>query len=81
MIVHATIVVAQDKAQSYIERTLGNDFIPLAIETYGCLHPHFDSFLTSYVHACITCHQQTSLVASMFIFHSRQQVLIALQHA
>jgi hypothetical protein len=56
MIVHAIIVVAQDKAQSYIERTLGNDFIPLAIETYGCLHPHFDSFLTSYVHAYITCH-------------------------
>jgi hypothetical protein len=78
---HVGTVVAQDKAQSYIERALGDDFIPLAIKTYNCFHPHFDSSLISYVHACIVHHQQTSLVPSMFIFHSRQQVSIALQLA
>jgi hypothetical protein len=55
---HASRVVAQDKAWSYIERTPGDDFIPLTIETHGCLHPHFDSFLTSCVQASIVRHQQ-----------------------
>ncbi len=58
MTTHASRVVAQDKARSYIERTPGDDFIPLAIETHGCLHPHFDSFLTSCVQASIVRHQQ-----------------------
>ncbi len=56
-IVHATIVVVQDKTWFYTERTLGDDFIPLAIETYSCLHPHFDSFLTICVHAYVARHQ------------------------
>jgi hypothetical protein len=64
---HASRVVAQDKVRSYTERTPRDDFIPLAIETHGCLHPHFDSFFTSYVHANIACHQQTSLVPLTFI--------------
>jgi hypothetical protein len=78
---HATIIIAQDKAQSYIEWAPRNDFIPLAIETYGCFHPHFDSFLSSCVHANITCHQQTSLVPSMFIYYYKQQVSITFQRA
>jgi hypothetical protein len=53
---HAMIVAAQNKAQSYTKWMLGDDFIPLTIEAYICLDPHFDSFVTSYVHACITCH-------------------------
>jgi hypothetical protein len=53
VISHVTIVAAQDKAQSYIEQRPRDDFIPLAIETYSCFHPRFDSFLTSCVHACI----------------------------
>jgi hypothetical protein len=69
MTTHAMIVVVQDKARSYPKQTSRNDFIPLAIKTYNCHHPHFDSFLTSCVHACIIHHQQTSLVPSMFIFH------------
>jgi hypothetical protein len=77
---HVAIIATQDKAQSYIKRTPREDFIPLATETYNCLHPHFDSFLTSCVHACITHHQQTSLVLLMFISHCKQQVSIALQH-
>jgi len=57
MIVHASIVAVQDKAQSYIERTLRDDLIPLAIKTYNCFHPHFDSFLNFCVHAYIAHHQ------------------------
>jgi hypothetical protein len=37
-------MVAQEKTQSYVKQTLGDDFIPFAIETYGCFHFHFDSF-------------------------------------
>jgi hypothetical protein len=55
MITHAMVVAVQNKARSYIERML-DDFIPFVIETYNCLHPHFDSFLTSYVHAYIVRH-------------------------
>jgi hypothetical protein len=55
-IMHVVIVVAQDRAWSYKEQMLGYDFIPFAIKTYGCLHLHFDSFITSCVHANIVCH-------------------------
>ncbi len=55
-IAHATIVVIQDKARACTKQTLGDDFIPLTIETYVCFHVHFDSSLTSCVHACITRH-------------------------
>ncbi len=68
MTAHVIIVATQDKAQSYTPQVPGDDFIPLAIETYDCLHPRFDSFFTSCLHANIACHQQTSLVPSMLIF-------------
>ncbi len=42
---HVAMMVAQEKIIN--EQTLGNDFILIAIETYGCLHSHFDSFLTT----------------------------------
>jgi len=58
-----------------------DDFIPLAIETYGCFHLCFESFLTSCVHACIACHQQSSSLPLMLIFHYRQQMSITLQRA
>ncbi len=78
---HATTIVPQNKAPSYIEWTLKDDFIPLAIKTYGSFHPHFDFFFISYVHANIAHHQWTSLVPLMFIFYYRQRMSIALQHA
>jgi hypothetical protein len=53
MIMHAMIVATQDKAWSYTEWVPRENFIPLAIEAYGCLHLHFDSFLISCVHAYI----------------------------
>jgi hypothetical protein len=42
---HVAMMVAQEKTIN--EQTLGDDFILIAIETYGCLHSHFDSFLTT----------------------------------
>jgi hypothetical protein len=56
MTTHVAIIVTQDKAQSYTKEMPKNDFIPLVIKTYNCLHFHFDSFLTSCVHACISYH-------------------------
>jgi hypothetical protein len=53
---HVTIVVVQKKAQSYTKARAKRWFIPFVIKTYGCLHPHFDSFLTSCVHANIAHH-------------------------
>jgi hypothetical protein len=42
---HVAMMVVQEKTIN--ELTLGDDFIPVAIETNGCLHSHFDSFLTT----------------------------------
>jgi hypothetical protein len=36
---HATAIAIQN-----IEQALGDDFILLAIKTYDCFRPHFDSF-------------------------------------
>jgi hypothetical protein len=80
-ITHGTIVVVQDKSWPYIDRMLGIDFIPLVIGTYSCLHHCIDSSLNFGVHVSITCHQQTSLVPSMFISYYKQWVLIAFHHA
>jgi hypothetical protein len=41
---HATMMAIQEKTRSYTEQTPSNDFILLAIKTYGCLHFRFDSF-------------------------------------
>ncbi len=58
---------------------LKDDFISLAIETYGCFHSHFDSFFISCIYANIAQHQQTSLVFSMLIFYYRKQMSITFQ--
>jgi hypothetical protein len=42
------MMAAQKKTRSYVKGALSDDFIPLAIETYGCFHFRFDSFLTTY---------------------------------
>jgi hypothetical protein len=41
---HVMMMATQEKKRSYIERALGDDFIPLVIEMYGCFHSRFDSF-------------------------------------
>jgi hypothetical protein len=55
-----------------------DDFIPLAIETYNCLHLHFYSFFISYLHVDIIHHQQISLVPSTLIFYYKQQMSLIL---
>jgi hypothetical protein len=42
---HATIMVVQEKTWSYVKWTPNDDFIPFAVETYGCCHFCFDSYL------------------------------------
>jgi hypothetical protein len=54
MIIHATIVVIQEKTRAYMEHALGNDFIPLAIETNGYLYSCLNLFLIYYVQAIVT---------------------------
>jgi hypothetical protein len=56
MTTHLATIVVQDKTWSYIKWSSRNNFIPLAIEIYDYLHPHFDSFFTSCVHVSIACH-------------------------
>jgi hypothetical protein len=34
-------MIFQEKIGSYVERALGDDFILLAIEMYGCFHSFF----------------------------------------
>jgi hypothetical protein len=63
MTTHVMKMVAKEKTRSYTKQTLGDDFIPLAIETYGC----FDSFLIACAHTIIMCHQRSSLVPSKLI--------------
>ncbi len=54
-IAHVATIVAQEKTRSYAKHATQDDFIPLVIEAYDCLHSHFDSFLTSCVQATIAC--------------------------
>jgi hypothetical protein len=71
MTTHAMMMVVQEKTQSYVERALGDDFIPLTIETYGCFHFCFGSFLTTCTHTTITHHHWSSLVPSMLVYYYR----------
>jgi hypothetical protein len=54
---------------------------PLAIETYGCLHSCFASFLITCAQTIIMNHHVSSLVPLMLISHYWQCVSIALQCA
>jgi hypothetical protein len=74
MTTHAMMMTTQEKTHSYIEQTPSDEFIPLAIETYGCLHFHFDSFFTAYAQTTIVHHQRSSLVPSMLVFYYGQCV-------
>jgi hypothetical protein len=43
---HAMTIATKGKIQSYVKRPLEDNFIPLAIKTYGCFHSHLNSFFT-----------------------------------
>jgi hypothetical protein len=81
MTTHAMMMATQEKTRSYIEQTPSDDFIPLVIETYGCLHFRFDSFFTAYAQTTIAHHQRSSLVPSMLVSYYGQHMSITLQHA
>jgi len=51
------MMVVQEKTQSYVKQTSSDDFIPLAIEMYECIHSCFNSFFTIYAQTTITHHQ------------------------
>jgi hypothetical protein len=74
-------MVVQEKTRSYIEQSLGNDFIALTIETYGCLHSCFDSLLTNCAQTIVMCHQWSYLIPLMLGFYYQQHMSITLQHA
>jgi hypothetical protein len=56
MITHVVMMVVEEKTWSYVEQTLGDDFIPLDIETYGCLHSCFDSIFIACAKTIIAHH-------------------------
>jgi hypothetical protein len=78
---HVVMMTTQEKTQSYIERIPSNDFIPLAMETYGCLYFCFDSLFIACAHTTITRYQRSSLVPSMLVFYYQQHVFATLQNA
>jgi len=47
----ATFNVAQAKERGYHNQHPTNQFLPLAIEVFGCLHKHVDLFLHNYANA------------------------------
>jgi hypothetical protein len=55
---HVTMMDVQEKTCSYVERTLGNDIIPLAIEMYEC----FFLFWFIFYHLCIDHYHMSSSV-------------------
>ncbi len=56
MTTHVATIAIQEKTQSYAKHPSKYNFIPFAIEIYGCFYFCFDAFLTSYVQAIITRH-------------------------
>ncbi len=66
---HVLTTTIKKKTWSFVEHAQKNNFIPLAIEIYGHLHFHFNSFFNSCAHATIAHHQWSSLILLMFIFY------------
>jgi hypothetical protein len=75
------MMVAHEKTQVNVEQTSSDNFIPFAIEMYGRFHFCFDSFFTACALTTIVCHQQFSLVLTMFISYYKHHVSITLQCA
>jgi hypothetical protein len=55
MTTRATMMVAQEKARSYVEQALGNDFIPLLLR-------HMDVFILILIHFLPLVHRPLSHV-------------------
>jgi hypothetical protein len=56
------MMVVQEKTQSYVKQTSSDDFIPLTIKMYECIHSCFDSIFIVCAQTTITRHQWSFLV-------------------
>ncbi len=52
----------QAKERSYYDQHPINEFLPLAIETFGCLHKHVDVFLHDYANVNWIFKKQKDLI-------------------
>jgi len=71
--------VTQAKEVSYHNRHPANQFLPLAIEVFGCLHKHVDVFLHDYANAICNVKRPESPHLSILVIFLHQKVLITLQ--
>jgi hypothetical protein len=71
--------VAQAKERSYRNQHPINQFLPLAIEVFGCLHKHVDVFLHDCANANWSLKGPKGFHLSTLVTFLRQKVLITLQ--
>ncbi|KAL3682484.1 hypothetical protein R1sor_000506 [Riccia sorocarpa] len=75
------MLAAQAKVRDYADRDPSDDFIPLALETYGCLHPRFDAFIVQCAHDMLSRSSHIPLPPSLLITSYRQRIAVALQRS
>jgi hypothetical protein len=68
----------QAKEKSYHNQHPTNQFFPLTIEAFGCLHKHANVFLHDYVNAIWSLKGTKGLHLSTLVNFLRQKILIAL---
>jgi hypothetical protein len=81
MTTHAMMMLVEENTRLYVKRTSCDNFIPLAIEIFGCFHFCFDLFFITCAHITIACHQRSSLVPLMLVSYYQQCMSITLQNA
>jgi len=69
----------QAKEKSYHNQHPTNQFFPLTIETFGCLHKHANVFLHDYANAIWSLKGTKGLHLSTLVTFLRQKFLITLQ--
>ncbi len=74
-----TFKTTQTKGRSYHNRHPIDQFVPLAIEVFGCLHKHAYVFLHNYANAIWSLKRQEGLHLSTLVTFLYQKVSITLQ--
>jgi hypothetical protein len=69
----------QAKEKSYHNRHPTNQFLPLTIEAFGCLHKHANVFLYDYINVIWSLKGTKGLHLSTLVTFLRKKVLITLQ--
>jgi hypothetical protein len=75
----ATSKKTQTKNRSYHNQQPIDQFLPLAIEVFGCLHKHANVFVHNYANAIWSLKGTKGLHLSTLVTFLRQKVLITLQ--